>query len=169
MREISEWNTRYTVTGHPFVIGFRKEVCSRFLSSYDRPRALRCFFVFLRPILDALLVTVPSDRPNLSATFAVELFGKSFLSKAISLFDHKPLISFFFAITWFLSLNCTYIFCLFCCILSSDIVFFNDFLFSCKVVIRARGHRRWRISLIHPISYCINTSNSSSVSPDKSI
>ena len=37
-------------------------------------------------------------RPNLAATLAVGLFGKSFLSKPNSLFDHKPLTSFFFAI-----------------------------------------------------------------------
>jgi hypothetical protein len=56
------------------------------------------FFVFLSPILDAFFFTVPSDRPNLVATLAVGLLGKSFLSKATSLFDHKPLTTFFFAI-----------------------------------------------------------------------
>jgi fructose-specific phosphotransferase system IIC component len=56
------------------------------------------FFDFLSPILDAFFFTVPSDRPNLEATLVVGLLGKSFLSKVTSLFDHKPLTSFFFAI-----------------------------------------------------------------------
>jgi len=53
------------------------------------------FFVFLSPILEAFFFTVSIDRPNLAATLAVGLFGKSFLSKLTSLFDHKPLTSFF--------------------------------------------------------------------------
>jgi len=80
------------------MIGFQQSFCSNFLSGYDRLRDLRYFFVFLSPILDAFFFTVSSDRFNLVATLAVGLFGKSFLSKATSLFDHKPLTSFFFTI-----------------------------------------------------------------------
>ncbi len=79
------------------LIEFQQEDCSHLLSGYDRPRDLRYFFVFLSPILDAFFFTVSSDRPNLAATLAVGLLGKSFLSKATSLFDHKTLTSFFFA------------------------------------------------------------------------
>ena len=75
---------------------------------YDRPRDLRYFFVFLSPILDAFFFTASSGRPNLAAILAVGLFGKSFLSNATSLFDHKPLTSFFFAIVQFLSPNWTF-------------------------------------------------------------
>jgi hypothetical protein len=81
-----------------FLIGFQREVYPHLLSGYDRPRDLRYFFVFLSPIRDAFFFTVSVDRPNLAATLAVGLFGKSFFSKLISLFDHKPLTSFFFAI-----------------------------------------------------------------------
>jgi len=80
------------------LIGFHQEVCSHILSGYDRPRDLRYFFDFLSPILDAFFFTVSVDRPNLAATLVFGLFGKSFLSKLTSLFDHKPLTSFFFAI-----------------------------------------------------------------------
>lgn len=80
------------------MIRFQHSFCSHLLSGYDRPRDLRYFFVFLSPILDAFFFTVSVDRPNLTATLAVGLFGKSFLSKLASLFDHKPLTSFFFAI-----------------------------------------------------------------------
>jgi hypothetical protein len=66
--------------------------------AYDRPRDFRYFFVFLSPILDAFFFTVSSDRPSFAAILAVGLFGKSFLSRATSFFDHKPLISFFRAI-----------------------------------------------------------------------
>jgi hypothetical protein len=75
------------------------------LSGYVRPSDLRYFFVFLSPILDAFFFTVSSDRPNFTATLAVGLPGKSFLSKATSPFDHKPLRSFFFAIVQILSPN----------------------------------------------------------------
>jgi hypothetical protein len=68
------------------------------LRGYFRPRDFIYFFDFLSPILDAFSFTVPSDRPNLEATAAVGLLGKSFLSKETSLFDHKPLTSLFFAI-----------------------------------------------------------------------
>jgi len=78
--------------------GFEQEYRSHLISGYDRPSDFMYFFVFLSPILDAFFFTVSSDRPNLAATLAVGLFGKSFLSKATSLFDHKPLTSFFFAI-----------------------------------------------------------------------
>jgi len=37
-----------------------------------------------------------TDRLNLAATLAAELHRKSFLSKATSLFNHKPLTSIFF-------------------------------------------------------------------------
>jgi len=47
------------------------------------------FFDFLSPILDAFFFTVSSDRPNLAATLAVGLLGKSFLSKTTSLLDHN--------------------------------------------------------------------------------
>ena len=87
------------------LIVFQPETSSHLLDDYFRPSDFRYFFDFLSPILDAFFFTVSSDRPNFPATFAVELFGKSFLSKATSLLDHKPLISFFFAITWFLSPN----------------------------------------------------------------
>jgi len=73
-------------------------MCSQLLSGQARPRDLRYFFDFLSPILEAFFFTVSVERPNLVATFAVGLFGKSFLSKLTSLFDHKPLTSFFFAI-----------------------------------------------------------------------
>jgi len=56
------------------------------------------FFDFLSLILDAFFFTVSTDRPNLSATLAVGLFGKSLLSKATSLFDHNFFVTFFFAI-----------------------------------------------------------------------
>jgi len=79
------------------VIGFQQEVCSHFLSSYDRPRDLRYFLVFFSPILEAFFFTVSVDRPNRAATLAVGLPGKSFLSKPTSLFDHRPLTIFFFA------------------------------------------------------------------------
>jgi hypothetical protein len=68
------------------------------LDAQARPSDLRYFFDFLSPILEAFFFTVSDDRPNLAATFAVGLFGKSFLSRLTSPLDHKPLISFFFAI-----------------------------------------------------------------------
>lgn len=88
---------KYVLSGveYSLLIEFHQEVCSHFLSGYDRPRDLRYFFVFLSPILDAFFFTVSSDRPNLAATLVVGLFGKSFLSKATSFFDHRPLTSFF--------------------------------------------------------------------------
>jgi hypothetical protein len=70
------------------------------------------FFDFLSPILEAFFFTVSRDRPNFAATLAVGLLGKSFLSKATSLFDHKPLTTFFFATAQFLSPNWTYRCCL---------------------------------------------------------
>jgi hypothetical protein len=68
------------------------------LRGYLRPRDFIYFFDFFSPILDAFFFTVSSDRPKRVATLAVGLLGKSFLSKTTSLFDHKPLTSFFFAI-----------------------------------------------------------------------
>jgi len=68
------------------------------LNDYVRPSDFMYFFDFISPILDAFFFTVSSDRPNFAATLAVELLGKSFLSKATSLFDHKLLTTFFFAI-----------------------------------------------------------------------
>jgi len=68
------------------------------IGSYARPRDLRYFFDFLSPILYAFLCTVLAGRPNLAATWAEGLFGKSFLSRLMSLFDHRPLMVFLFAI-----------------------------------------------------------------------
>jgi hypothetical protein len=73
------------------------------LNGYVRPSDFRYFFDFLSPILDAFFFTVSSERPNLAAILAVGLFGKSFLSKVISLIDHKRLTIFFFAIVQILS------------------------------------------------------------------
>jgi len=73
------------------------------LNGYVRPSDFRYFFDFLSLILDAFFFTVSSEHPNLAAILAVGLFGKSFLSKVISLFDHKCLTIFFFAIVQILS------------------------------------------------------------------
>ena len=73
-----------------------------------RPRDLRCFFDFLRPIVSALPITDRNDRPSWSATSCVLLFANSFLSCLTSSFDHKPVTSFFFfAITRILRSNRT--------------------------------------------------------------
>jgi hypothetical protein len=54
------------------------------------------FFDLRSPIREAFFFTASVGRLSLAAILAVGLFGKSFLSKLNSLFDHKPLMSFFF-------------------------------------------------------------------------
>jgi len=56
------------------------------------------FFDLRSPILEAFFFTASVGRPSFAAILAVGLVGKSFLSRPNSLFDHKPLMSFFFAI-----------------------------------------------------------------------
>ena len=65
---------------------------------YARRSDLSRFFDFLSPMRYAFLLTVATGRPSRAATWAVGLFGKSFFSKLMSLFDHSPLTSLFFAI-----------------------------------------------------------------------
>jgi len=96
--EKSEENTHRSKAEYSPLIGFQREVYPHLLSGYDRPRDLRYFFVFLSPILEAFFFTDSTGRQSLAATLAVGLIGNSFFSKLISLFDHKPLTSFFFAI-----------------------------------------------------------------------
>jgi hypothetical protein len=69
------------------------------------PRDLRYFFALRSPILEAFFFTASVGRPSLAAIWAVGLFGKSFLRRLMSLFDHTPLVSlfFFFAIVRVLS------------------------------------------------------------------
>ena len=60
------------------------------IGGYARPRDLRYFLDFFSPILYAFLSTVLAGRPNLAATWAVGLFGKSFLSRLMSLLLNRP-------------------------------------------------------------------------------
>jgi hypothetical protein len=88
-------------TGPPMdrlLIGFQREVYPHLLSGYDRPSDFRYLFDFFSPILEAFFFTASVGRPNCAATLAVGLLWNSFFSKLTSLFDHKPLTSFFFAI-----------------------------------------------------------------------
>ena len=56
------------------------------------------FFDLPSPILEAFFFTASVGRLSFEAILAVGLLGKSFLSRLNSLFVHKPLMSFFFAI-----------------------------------------------------------------------
>jgi fructose-specific phosphotransferase system IIC component len=58
------------------------------------------FFDLRSPILEAFFFTASVGRLSFAAILAVGLLGKSFLSRLNSLFDHKPLMSFFFAIAY---------------------------------------------------------------------
>ncbi len=62
------------------------------------------FFDLRSPILEAFFFTASVGRPSLAAIWAVGLFGKSFLSRLTSLFDHKPLMSFFFFFVFFFAI-----------------------------------------------------------------
>jgi hypothetical protein len=95
------------------------------LDAQARPSDLRYFFDFLSPILEAFFFTVSDDRPNLAATFTVGLFGKSFLSRLTSPLDHKPLISFFFAIHPILFVDCRE----FPAIITVEVIVSKDFCF----------------------------------------
>jgi len=74
----------------------------RFVMIYALPRDFMYRFDLERPILDAFFFTASLGRPSLAEIAAVGLFGKSFVSKARSAFDHTPFLSFslafFFAI-----------------------------------------------------------------------
>ena len=70
------------------------------------------FFDLRSPILEAFFLTASVGRLSFEAILAVGLFGKSFLSRLNSLFDHKPLMSFFllffFAIAYPFRIKWTY-------------------------------------------------------------
>ena len=55
------------------------------------------FFDLRSPILEAFFLTASVGLPSFPAIFAVGLLGKSFRSRLTSLFDHNPLMAFFFA------------------------------------------------------------------------
>ena len=114
---------------------------TRWLSrGYLRPSDFRYFFDFLSPILDAFFFTVSSDRPNRAVTLAVGLFGKSLLSKATSLFGHKPLATFFFVIAWLFSLNRNCHLPWFMVIRNRDIIVIKEFLsYLQKIVVLSKS------------------------------
>ena len=63
------------------------------------------FFDLRSPILEAFFFTASVGLPSLAAILAVGLLGKSFLSRLNSLFDHKPLMGFFFLFAFFFAIG----------------------------------------------------------------
>ena len=78
----------------------QRHFCRTSLTTYDLPRVFMYFFDLRSPILEAFFFTASVGRLSFAAILAVGLLGKSFLSRLNSLFDHKPLMSFFFAIAY---------------------------------------------------------------------
>ncbi len=96
--ELSRHNSRKDKTPH------LSNFCGTSLITYDLPRDFMYFFALRSPILEAFFFTASVGRPSFAAILAVALSGKSFLSRFNSLFDHKPLMSFFF-VFFFLRLS----------------------------------------------------------------